>query len=54
MIVYSENAKKDYIANIEKLQKQLGNVSTDVISYMDLHWLIHTALNDLKKQVEKE
>jgi len=54
MITYSEKAKDSYIANIEKLQKELGEIPTNIIDYADLHWLIHTALNDLKKQVEGE
>lgn len=54
MITYTEKAKNSYIENIERLQKELGNVPTDIISYTDLHWLIHTALSDLKNQVKKE
>lgn len=54
MIVYTKEAKDSYIKNIERLQAELGNIPTDIISYTDLHWLIHTALSDLKNQVEKE
>ena len=54
MITYSEKAKDSYIERIEKLMKELGNVPTNIIDYTDLHWLIHTALADLKKEVEKE
>lgn len=54
MITYSKEAQTSYIKKIEKLQKNLGNVPTNIIDYSDIHWLIHTALNDLKKTVEEE
>ena len=54
MITYSKEAQKSYIENIERLQKELAKVPTDVIGYTDMTWLISTALADLKKTVEKE
>jgi hypothetical protein len=54
MITYSTEAKDSYIRMIEKMQTKLGDVPNDIISHTDLHWLIHTALSDLKKVVEKE
>lgn len=54
MITYSKEAQESYIASIERLQKELSSVPTNVINYSDLHWLIHSALNDLKNVVEKE
>ena len=54
MITYTKEARDSYIATIERLQAELGNVPTNIIDYTDLHWLIHIALNDLKKTVEKE
>lgn len=54
MITYSNKAKESYLQKIEKLQKNLGNVPTNIIDYSDLHWLIHVAMNDLKKAVENE
>lgn len=54
MITYSKEARDSYIERIEKLQKELGNVPTNIIDYTELYWLIHVALNDLKKEVERE
>ena len=54
MITYSKEAKDSYIERIEKLQKTLGYVPSDIVDYADMYWLIHTALNDLKKVVKKE
>lgn len=54
MITYSKEASVSYIESIERLQAELGNVPTNIIDYTDLHWLIHTALDDLKKAVAKE
>lgn len=54
MITYSNEAKESYISMIEQMQSKLGDVPNDVISYTEMHWLIHTALSDLKKVVEKE
>lgn len=54
MITYTKEAQKSYIETIERIQKELGHVPTNIIDYTDLHWLIHTALNDLKKEVERE
>ena len=54
MITYTKEAQKSYIETIERLQAELGNVPTNIIDYTDLHWLIHRALNDLKREVKKE
>lgn len=54
MITYTKEARDSYIEKIERLQKELGKIPTNMIGYSDLHWLIHTALDDLKKQVGKE
>ena len=54
MITYSREARDSYIATIERLQAELGNVPINIIDYSDLHWLIHRALDDLKKEVKKE
>ena len=54
MITYTKEAQKSYIENIERLQRELAEVPTNVIGYTDINWLIGTALADLKKTVEKE
>ena len=54
MITYSKEAQASYIAQIEKIQKELAEVPNSVIEHTSMHWLIHTALEDLKKQVRNE
>ena len=54
MIAYTKEARDSYIETIERLQAELGSVPTNIIDYTDLHWLIHTALDDLKKTVINE
>ena len=54
MITYSKEAQKSYIENIERLQKVIGEIPEESLGYTDAHWLIHTALEDLKAQVKKE
>lgn len=54
MITYSNSAKESYIKQIEKLQAELSSVPGNIINSTDMHWLIHTALSDLKKVVESE
>lgn len=54
MITYSKESQASYIEQIERLQAELGKVPTNIIDHYDLYWLIHIALNDLKRTVEKE
>ena len=54
MITYTKEAKEAYIKTLTEAQHKLAEIPAELLGYDLTHWLIHTALDDLKKQVEKE
>lgn len=54
MITYTKEAKENYIKTLKEAQHKLAEIPVELLGYDLTHWLIHTALNDLENQVEKE
>lgn len=56
MLNYSKQAMESYVDRIETMQHKLSRIPLVVngLELDEMYWLIHVALDDLKKQALKE